>query len=234
MVQGRLYMMKSLLAAALICVAGPLSAASITIGTQDKFGGWNVFPFSPGAGEDRFQQVWDASNFAGLGKIEITGVNFRLRGGTQNGPKGTFAMSMSTTGVAVNALNTDQTEAGFDSNLGADNSAFATNAYDGGSVSGFLTFNGSYTYDSTMGNLLMDLEISDIVASHWGPAVASTSASGGLFSRSHNLGSGFENYGAVVTLDYEPVSEVPLPASALLLMAGVGALGLTRRRRNAA
>ena len=227
-------MIRTLLAAALVCVAGPLSAASITIGTQGSLGAWNLFPFSPDPGENRFQQVWDASNFAGLGKIEITGVNFKLRDGTQNAPKGTFDMSFSTTGVAVNGLNTDQSQAGFDSNLGADNAGFATNSYDGEAVSGYLTFNGSYVYDSTMGNLLMDLQISDIVANYWGPAVASTSNSGGLFSRSHNFGTGFNNYGAVVTFDYEPVSEVPLPASALLLVAGLGAFGLTRRRQKAA
>ena len=121
-------MIRTLLAAALACVAGPLSAASITIGTQDNFGGWNVFPFSPDPGEDRFQQVWDASNFAGLGPDRDHGRELSSCGtGRRTRRRARFDMSFSTTGVGVNGLNTDQSQAGFDSNLGADNAGFATN-----------------------------------------------------------------------------------------------------------
>ncbi|MEM7720493.1 MAG: VPLPA-CTERM sorting domain-containing protein [Pseudomonadota bacterium] len=224
-------MIRSLLAAALICAAAPLSAASLTIGTQQNY---NVFPFSPSPGEDRYQQVWDAGNFDGLGPIEITNISFELYGNNRRGPLGTFAMSFSTTDVAVNALNTDQTDAGFDSNLGSDNADFATNAYVGGRVGNSLTFSGSYFYDSALGNLLMDIQVSDFSSFFWGPAAAATSNSGGLFSRSHNYGSGFENYGLIATFEYEEVTPVPLPAGAALMLTALGAIGVAGQRRRTA
>lgn len=220
-------MLRTLLIAALLCAGSSASAATLTIGVQQNY---NIFPFSPRSSATRYQQVWDASSFAGLGRIEITGVSFELASFARNAPTATYDLSFSATSAAVNGLDTSKTATGFDSNLGADNSLFNTTVFNGGAITGPLSFGGSFIYDPTAGNLLLDMAISDITGSGFA-AIAATSNSGGLFSRSHDFGSGFANYGAIATFEYNEISEVPLPASVLLLGLGMAALGFAGRKR---
>ena len=225
-------MFRALMIAALLCIGTQASAATLTVGTRIHD---NAFPFSPRPGATRYQQVWDSSIFERIGAVEITKISFELSSWARTAPDATFDLSFSTTRAGVNGLNTDGSEAGFDSNLGADNALFNRTVFNGEAVSGTLDFAGSFIFDPTYGNLILDMQISDVGSYYMGPAVAATNNAAGLFSRSHNYGSGFENYGAIATFEYNEISEVPLPASAAFLGFGALALGFaTRKRRKSA
>ena len=221
-------MFRALMIAALLCIGTGASAATLTIGTKLHN---NSFPFSPRPGADRYQQVWDGSIFQRIGKVEITSISFELSRWSRRAPMATFDLSFSTTGAGVDALNTDGTEAGFDSNLGADTAHFNRTVFRGERIRHTLDFAGSFIFDPSFGNLILDMRISNVGRYYSGPAIAATHRAGGLFSRSHNFGSGFEGYGAIATFEYNEISEVPLPASAAFLGFGALALGFAARKR---
>ena len=192
--------------------------ADLILGTGT---GLNSFPFGATSGAGTvYQQLYSANSFSGA--ESIVRIGFFLGSGT-NLRSGTYTLHLSTTSVAVDALNTSN----FDSNLGADNTLFGTFVL-GGASAPIMAFVGTpYFYDPSLGNLLVDIRISGGGVTPLDPAFfkANNGDANGVYSRSHNFGTGFAGYGLQTQF-----TTIPEPSTMLLTVAGLGVLLLVRRR----
>lgn len=218
--------MKKLIAilGVLLCASGAW-ADSITVGTANSS---NFFPFggpSFGSVGSRYQQVYDASSFSGA--VTITGLSF-VGGSGGDYRTGTYELSLSTTSRAVNTIDGFL----FDSNVGADDTTFFHGVLTGASPATLSFSVPSFVYDPSLGNLLLDVKVTSV-----GPipspkaAYDEMTSSGGLFSRAHDFGVGFDDRGLVTVFEFDGGggSVVPEPDT-LLLVSGVLAVWLLRRR----
>jgi hypothetical protein len=185
--------------------------------------GGNCFPFSCVLGAStRYQQVYAASNFAG--PLTIMGIDFfTSHAGNLN--SGTFNFFLSTTTAPVNGLSTDMA-----TNVGADQQLFGSFVLAGGPSPATLSFTGAgFSYNPALGNLLLDIQITGITG---GSAYMQSrnGDAGGAFSRMHDFGSGFEDWG-LVTEFHGAQTVVPEPATMLLLGSGLLGLATLRHRR---
>lgn len=205
--------------------------AQVTIG--DPVDG-NCFPFGciqdASADNDRYQQVYHASNFTSFESVvEIDEITFFLESpGDLN--QGTFDFYLSNTFTDVGDLSPTM-----DDNPGANESLFGSYTL-GGAAPSTLSFSGdSFTYDPFMGNLLLDIRITDLVPSTDQAFYEAEpgSADATEFSRMHNFNGGFEGYGLVTQFNGDGVT-VPEPATALLFVSGVLGLAAIRRREDGA
>jgi hypothetical protein len=221
--------------------ASQLNAATITIGTpHSSF----PIPFTPAAityppAPERHQQIWDAHIFAGLGRIEIQRVSFLLatdRPRQHEGGMAQYDFSLSTSARDLFDLVSSEEPFEYDANLGSDNALFGSIRYNNEIVTEAPSVTGSFIYDPSAGDLLLDIAVSEdpnVFSAGISVAADFLGGSGTAFSVA---GSQFERYGPVVTFEYEPISEdetltpVPLPASFGFLLAGLGCLGLASRR----
>ena len=129
--------------------------------------------------------------------------------------------------TGVNGVNTIDNNA-FDDNLGADNIR-VVNTTLGGAVSGNLTlsFSEAFAYDPTAGDLLIDMQFAN--QSGGAGSFQEHSNNGGIMSRAHNFGSGFDNRGLVTEFLLGDANPVPAPATWALVALG---LLVVRRRRS--
>jgi hypothetical protein len=217
-----------LLGAAFLAFAGP--AGAVIIGQPADAGVGNCFPFGctdrDGTPGTRYQQVYDSAQFSG--SLLIDTISFFDAGFSGNLNSGTYTLSLSTTTQPVNALDLVT----FDNNLGSDNQTFTVSVLAGGPVPSVLSFSGTpFLYNPGLGNLLLDVQIAGIAHSggeSFFECRCGTAA--GIFSRAHDFGSGFDDFGLVTEFEGSPVPE---PTTVGLL--GLGLItGAVRRRRTRA
>jgi hypothetical protein len=199
------------------------------------------------AGPDvRFQQVHGASQFAGLGVIEITGLALRPEAAFGPDTVPNLRVHLSTTAKAPDGLSTT-----FADNVGLDETIVFNGAWTRSSaaIPGpggtrafdiILPFTTSFIYDPAQGNLLMDfIDTNGFGSPSFFPlvdayfAIGASSIAGGP-----NASTGFVVNGGVVTqFTFQPAvvpdpAAVPEPSSWILFgLGGAGLLTSVRRRR---
>lgn len=231
-------------------------AGAVTVGVADT---GNCYPFmcndsGSGSGPSiQYQQVYAASAFPGT--VTINAETFywvfeQINGGTDTLLGGTYVFSLSTTPVAVNALDPNCLTC----NLGADNTEVLSITIPTGGVlfGSAYTFNNTtdFTYDPTQGNLLLDVAVSnqDNVPNCNGTPVGCVDPhnsftdaddTGLVTSRAVHLFDGADVFfpdttGLVTTFSTTTPPGVPEPGSLLLLAGGLaGFAGLLRCRPRA-
>ncbi len=215
----------SFLAATVAAVLASAAAATpLTIGTGT---GGNAFPFggSFNANPTTYQQVYASSSF-GTSPVKITGISFVLQSGSVS--SGTYSLSLSTTSKAVDGLDTSV----FANNIGGDNTWIYSGTLAGQLSGGVLSFSfAPFTYKPSTGNLLLDVNVSGVPSGFSGFFLANNGDAGGLFSRAHDFGSQFDEWGLQTTFEVGP--GVPEPGVWLMMIGGFGLVGVTLRARKA-
>ena len=205
------------------CYGGP-----IVIGAPTTQG--NCFPFGCAWGT-RYQQVYDASSFPAA--INIGTIIFyadAYRGDDNLLSNGVFELYLSTTSRAVNTIDNFP----FDTNLGSDNTLFAT-------VTGPFVIpdvwqitGGPFYYNPAAGNLLLDVRVAYPAGRQDGYLYlnARNGDAGGLFSRAHNFGTAFDDWGLVTGFDgpQAPPGPPGIPEPGTLGLLGLGACFLAGLR----
>src|SRR5712691_5279134 len=207
--------------------ASPAFATTIIVGQPADVGNGNCFPFgcSPGT---RYQQVYNAALFGG--PLLINQLQFF---NTENSPglgvveTASYAIHLSSTSTAVNALDTSN----FGANVGANDALFFDGIM-GGPIGGttFTIAGTGFLYNPASGNLLLDIFKTGGSANGDVFFDARNGTFGSNSSRAHDFGSGFESFGLVTGFSGDELAPVPEPAT-LTLLAPALAWAAWRRRR---
>ena len=233
-------------AATLSLAAIPISAtAQTTVGTPTP-GEGNCFPFScnstssPSGQDIDYQQLYSSTAFSG--PISFNTISFQDSGLNfsnffPNSPPnpsllaGDYDITFSTTSSPLGT----EYQIGPVSNT---ETFYAGYLPSSGDFTGFSIAGGTYHYDPSQGNLLIEVVASNqAVTPNVGQPVNSYEAedtSGDVLSRAYNETGGSSNSdgdGLVTTFSTSTaVSAAPEPSTWLLMFAGIGGIGLMMRR----
>jgi hypothetical protein len=208
-------------------VASPAFATTIIIGQPGDAGTGNCFPFGCSTGS-RYQQMYNAALFPSPLLInQLQFFNTQFAAGTGVVETANYAIHLSATAAAVNALDTSN----FGANVGA-NDALFFNGVLGGPIGGTtFTIDGTgFLYNPADGNLLLDIFKTGGSANGNVFFDARNGTFGTDSSRAHNFGSEFANWGLVTGFSDDGLAPVPEPAT-LTLLAPVLAWAAWRRHR---
>jgi hypothetical protein len=215
-------MNKLFLTAALVagCIALPAQAATIVVGNGSS---GNAFPFGSGSFGDRtqYQQVYSGKAFAA--PILIRSVSFERTGGGTTLADGTVTLSASTTSAEVDALSTD-----FTANIGGNSRTVFSGTLQPNLVGNILkfTFSTPFRYMPTGGNLLLDFKFNNYANPARSVFFRSNAGdAGGVYSRMHDFGDGFEGFGLVTTFETSAIAAVPEPGTWAMMILGFGVIG---------
>ena len=213
-------------ALATVC-ALPASAASVTVGNND---GDNCYPFSclasdVGGTGSNYQQIYTSTAFSGITSFNTISF-FLSTGGLMD--SASYTISFSTSSKAVNGL-----EGIGANNVGGDSQLFGTFSVSG-SMPSVLSFTGnSFSYDPSMGNLLMNVDVFGLTQSNGYSSFFQADYTGTDTQRYFAYGGspeGSVDVGALRT-EFSNVSAVPEPETYAMMLAGLGLLGFAARRR---
>ena len=190
----------------------------------------NCIPFGCDAsyGINTYQQVYSSSAFSGVNPFNQ--VSFFL-GQAGSLDSGTYDIYFSYTSQPVNGLSS----ASPSDNIGADETLFGSYTLPGGSAPSTLTFSGNtFSYDPTMGNLLMTIDMSGVVdgGSYLSDNVAFYDAddTGTVTSRAY-FGSTQNADSTGLVTGFDDVSSVPEPAHVVYLLGLLMVIAVAARRR---
>ncbi|MCS7091000.1 MAG: PEP-CTERM sorting domain-containing protein [Verrucomicrobiota bacterium] len=215
----------SLLLLSAIFAAG----SPIVIGLPADPGTGNCFPFGcvGGGASTRYQQVYDKNQFPGpmtIGKLIFYADAFT--GDSNLLASGSWTIYLSTTPYAVNDIDSRP----FNDNVGADNMLFAV-VNGGVTIPDVWVITGNpFNYNPANGNLLLDIH-ANISTNGFLFLNARNGTAGGVFSRYHNFGTTFDDWGLVTGFDVADDVVIPEPGAFLLTASGLGSLLAMRRRR---
>jgi len=218
-----------LVLATLVALKPDGAAAQVTVGTANT---GNCYPFicMAGDGGTRYQQVYSSSSFSSAMFINSLTWYRNYWSGSQSFDGSTYTLSLSTTSAGVGALSSNA-----DANLGANNQLFYSGIVSGAVGTGFTLTGTSFLYDPSMGNLLLDVIITNPHAQGY-VTFLDADNTGRSTSRTWNWQGQqapqiVDNAGLVTTFQG---TVVPEPATITLMATGfAGLAGAYRRRKNA-
>jgi hypothetical protein len=201
------------------------SAAGVTVGNNNT---GNCYPFSCMAGDGtlHYQQIYSAASF-GSAAVDVDSVSFFRWNGGGNMTPSTFAVNFWLTSNPVAGMSSSAA-----ANEGTLLSNFGTFSL-GGAMPATLTLDGTnFVYNPTMGNLVMDVQVTSGPAANGYNSFFQADSSGNSTLRGYGNGDSLSVETSALVTQFN-VTAVPEAGSLAMMLAGLGLVGAAVRRRRA-